>query len=427
MTVKCPGWDYVRKLGDGGYSEGVYEIFNQAEDLSGAMKVSERNENLKAELEILTKLNNGFPHDNGFPRVIKYGSLSDTKDYLILSLHGSTMEDLKVLKFDETCKFSENFTSVYSDKDYFDMILTMGQQVIKSLQKLHSLGYVHGDIKPGNILNDSNKDEPRFVLIDYGISCAYLDADGMHKYKEFVPKFRGSIEFAAFECLQKFSPTRKHDMISLVYTMLYLLKGKGRLWGKQCDTADATSESAYDSLQSYINSIIKIKAFTTFDEICGGFHNLEYFYNEIMNLGYEEEPQYDLLVDMLDELKSGSTGVGRNKRAIFLNNKTFADLKINYSRNRGRMDASKDNNTACTLTRIKLFDQVDFKKYLKSHPFHFLRSKTPSHITSAKVSIPLQPEESSITCPNSLLFETNKSPSSPLPPVSQEPRIQLPY
>ncbi|CAI2377479.1 unnamed protein product [Moneuplotes crassus] len=39
MTVKCPGWDYVRKLGDGGYSEGIYEIISQDQNLSGAMKV----------------------------------------------------------------------------------------------------------------------------------------------------------------------------------------------------------------------------------------------------------------------------------------------------------------------------------------------------------------------------------------------------
>jgi serine/threonine protein kinase len=51
-----------------------------------------------------------------------------------------------------------------------NLILEMGEEIIAILKQLHSHGYVHGDIKPFNILYDLKKDgEKEFNLIDFGI------------------------------------------------------------------------------------------------------------------------------------------------------------------------------------------------------------------------------------------------------------------
>ncbi|CAI2365575.1 unnamed protein product [Moneuplotes crassus] len=416
----CPDWNIVRKIGDGGYSEGVFEVENPSQNLRAAMKISDRTQNLKMEFEVLSKLNKYFPDDRNFPQVIEYGSISEDKDYLVMTLHGTHIDELKTLKFDNTCEFSENFNSVYSDKDYFDLVMTMGQQCIKSLQKIHSLGYVHGDIKPANILNDSTEDELLFVLIDFGISLKYLDNDGMHKYKEFVPKFRGNIEFAAFECLQKFSPTRKHDMVSLVYTMLYLLKGGERLWGKERSTIDETSETVYNSLQDYIDSIIKLKAFTKFEEICGDFSSLEKFYNEIINLEYEEEPQYALMIDMLEELKSGQRMLKKEEQPQMLKiNKTLKNLHLHPSRNRDGIDAAKDRKMHCTLLHIKLGSYSQFHKYEKSRPFHYLEL---SQLMPVAI-----PDESLEECSDEVFITCNSGYDSDEESIEDEPVAQIPF
>lgn len=90
----------------------------------------------------------------------------------------------------------------------------MGIQVINLLEKLHSLGYIHGDIKPQNILFSSNthvdyarnlpNSKPKFTLIDFGISDKYVNNQGVHLSKEKMKSFKGNIEFAAVECLQKY-------------------------------------------------------------------------------------------------------------------------------------------------------------------------------------------------------------------------------
>lgn len=68
----------------------------------------------------------------------------------------------------------------------------IGTQLIKALRELHSLGYVHLDIKPDNILlglNDRNAN-----LIDFGCARRSEAADGrLHHKKNLRTMFNGNI------------------------------------------------------------------------------------------------------------------------------------------------------------------------------------------------------------------------------------------
>jgi serine/threonine protein kinase len=46
------------------------------------------------------------------------------------------------------------------------------------LENLHSLGFVHCDIKPDNILENYEGNKKILYLIDFGISHEYLAKDG---------------------------------------------------------------------------------------------------------------------------------------------------------------------------------------------------------------------------------------------------------
>ena len=86
-----------------------------------------------------------------------------------------------------------------------NLILTMGQQVIRILRRIHRNGFVHCDIKPFNILYDKSQPEDKqFTLIDFGISRRYVDSQGKHICKQKLLDFCGSVEFVATECLQKY-------------------------------------------------------------------------------------------------------------------------------------------------------------------------------------------------------------------------------
>lgn len=62
-------------------------------------------------------------------------------------------------------------TSSITEKE----VLGYGIEITKQLEKLHSAGYVHCDIKPDNIM--CSKDG-RATLIDFGLSHKFINAKG---------------------------------------------------------------------------------------------------------------------------------------------------------------------------------------------------------------------------------------------------------
>ena len=79
--------------------------------------------------------------------------------------------------------------------------------VFDALELLHSVGCTHNDIKPANIMIDSNYNA---ALIDLGYTTSFLD-----KQKEFIPakvlqRFRGNILFSSKNQM-KFKSTSPRD------------------------------------------------------------------------------------------------------------------------------------------------------------------------------------------------------------------------
>ena len=131
--------------------------------------------------------------------MIEQGSVNSKLEYLVTSLHGQNAEIIKSMETSERIHIA----------------LSLGKQMIRVLKVLHKLGYVHGDIKPHNILFDDNNfglqtweasdSSYKFVLIDFGIAQKYVNDEGSVLPKTKLKSFRGNLEFAAEEWLQKYS------------------------------------------------------------------------------------------------------------------------------------------------------------------------------------------------------------------------------
>lgn len=52
-------------------------------------------------------------------------------------------------------------------------------QLLSSVEALHELGYIHGDIKPENICLAEGK-ELQVFLIDFGLATPYIDSQNEH-------------------------------------------------------------------------------------------------------------------------------------------------------------------------------------------------------------------------------------------------------
>lgn len=152
---------YVRTLGQGGsgtvkcYTDKISNVNYAIKEIPviNSTNISE----LKDEVEVLKTLSS--------PYTVKYydsflAYIDDMIKFIIITEHieGVSLQRHidNIIKADITIKY--------------ETLLKFGYWLFDALDYIHKRGYVHRDIKPGNIMVDINNN--RFVLIDFGLSCS---------------------------------------------------------------------------------------------------------------------------------------------------------------------------------------------------------------------------------------------------------------
>ncbi|KDD74578.1 hypothetical protein H632_c1211p0, partial [Helicosporidium sp. ATCC 50920] len=111
-----------------------------------------------------------------------------------------------------------------------EMVATVAVEAISILQRLHARGFVHGDIKPENFLLGvpGTPDEKRLFLVDLGLATRWRDAVcGAHvEYDQRPDVFRGTVRYASVHAHLGRTASRRDDLESLAYTLLFLLRGR---------------------------------------------------------------------------------------------------------------------------------------------------------------------------------------------------------
>ena len=97
-------------------------------------------------------------------------------------------------------------------------------EMLDTLEILHETGRTYNDLKLNNIMIDKNPDGIRMTLIDYGFAESYRNKAGEHVAPETsVETFQGNLLFASGNQMDFFKTSRRDDLISLSYIMLFLL------------------------------------------------------------------------------------------------------------------------------------------------------------------------------------------------------------
>jgi serine/threonine protein kinase len=140
------------------------------------------------------------------------------------------------LKINNDCKFLVLEYAKYGDLNYFMKILLkrrvlsetalnyFGKQILEGIEYIHRCKIVHMDIKPGNILIDSNLDAK---ITDFSVSCSYLE---FHPEDTVKFPFAGTGKYIAPEILSKshlkIKEAEKIDIYSFGVTLYYLFYGE---------------------------------------------------------------------------------------------------------------------------------------------------------------------------------------------------------
>lgn len=99
------------------------------------------------------------------------------------------------------------------------------------LKQLHEAGFVHRDVKPGNIMTAANRgrDSRFLVLIDFGMARSFVvtGEDGKKRLRPMRRRIplRGTIRYCSMNVHDRVEQSRGDDLIALIYTIVAVTLG----------------------------------------------------------------------------------------------------------------------------------------------------------------------------------------------------------
>ncbi|KAG5000753.1 hypothetical protein AAZX31_08G199200 [Glycine max] len=207
-----------------------------------------------------------------------------------------------------------------------EMVACIAIEAISILEKMHSRGYVHGDVKPENFLLGApgTPDEKKLFLVDLGLATKWRDSTtGSHvEYDQRPDVFRGTVRYASVHAHLGRTASRRDDLESLAYTLIFLLRGRLPWQGFQGEN------------KGFL--VCKKKMGTSPETLCC-FSPLPFkqFVEHVVNLKFDEEPNYAKYISLFD----GVVGPNPDIRPI---NTEGAQKLIGHKRGRLVMEEEDD-------------------------------------------------------------------------------------
>ena len=205
------------QIGKGGFGK-VLEGKDLQTDRKIAIKIESAklsNPRLLYEYKIYERLKN----TNGFPKAHNYASCRD-ENKLVLDLLGKSLETC----FQDT---QQKFT--------LEDVSFIAIQAINRIQAFHKAGFIHRDIKPDNIVFGRDKEANKLYMIDFGLAKKYM----LNYYKVGFPAGKyhhinfeegksliGTPRYCSINAASGKEQSRRDDLESLGYVLVYFLKGK---------------------------------------------------------------------------------------------------------------------------------------------------------------------------------------------------------
>lgn len=256
----------VNKIGSGSFGE-VYLGIDSLTNNRVAIKlepITTSDPRLRKEYEIYLCLRN----TNGVPSIHWFG-MDDNHRILVMDFVGPSLED--IMERDSTRFGVLN-------------VMKIGLKCVELIERVHKCGVVHRDIKPENFLvNRVNK----IYIVDFGLSSKYKNEDtGDHlKFRE-NKKLIGTPRYASINNHKGCEQSRRDDMESIGYMLVYILKGRLPWQGLK---KESKSSNKYQH-------ILDKKMSTPISELCQGApEELRIYLEYVRGLKFHDTPNYHYL------------------------------------------------------------------------------------------------------------------------------------
>lgn len=198
---------------------------------------------------------------------------------MVMDLLGKSLEDLF------------NFCS---RKFSLKTVLVVAYELVCRIETIHNKGkLVHRDIKPENFLMGRGRDRHTVYVIDFGLSKQYCNLrTGRHIQPRTGYSLTGTARYASIHAHEGTELSRRDDLISIGYVLVYFLKGSLPWQGLHGQTSEEKYRLIYEK-----------KRETPLTELCEGMPDAFLKYLEsVCALEFDQAPDYGYLKSLFKQL-----------------------------------------------------------------------------------------------------------------------------
>lgn len=264
-----------RKIGSGSFGD-IYLGTNMTSGEEVAIKlesVKTKHPQLLYESKIYRILHGGL----GIPNVRWYGIEGDY-NVMVLDLLGPSLEDL---------------FNYCGRRFQLKTVLMLADQLLGRLEYVHTKSFIHRDVKPDNFLIGLGKRQSVIHIIDFGLAKKYRDPRSHQHipYRE-NKNLTGTARYASINTHIGIEQSRRDDLESLGYVLMYFIRGSLPWQGLKANTKKQKYERIMDRKMS-----------TSTEQLCKGYATeFRSYFEYCRSLRFEDRPDYAYLKRLFKEL-----------------------------------------------------------------------------------------------------------------------------
>ena len=194
---------------------------------------------------------------------------------------------------------SDDGSNIYNIdyKYYLKDVLKYMISIVETIEKIHEKGVIHRDIKPENFMisqsriqddqtdatNETNKVIKKVNVIDFGLSRIYIK-DDVHIPNKPNASIVGTMRYISTHIHEGNVYSRRDDIISILYVVIYLLKGKLPWCGLKVEQGDKRTKAEI---------VYETKKRTPISNLCDGLPAIfERMLTYAYKISFDEKPDY---------------------------------------------------------------------------------------------------------------------------------------
>ena len=205
---------------------------------------------------------------------MKWFEIDQTNSYIVTDLLGMNLTSYKK-------------NVLFSHSNLIKNSGLLGIQMVQRIKSLHDKELIHRDIKPDNFLFGINEKSEILYLIDLGFCKRYILDNNKHMSNKNTQNLIGSPTFVSLNVHRLCQPSRRDDIESVLYVLLFLI-----------------NKLKWDYLlvkdKYNIDKIVQLKEIIIYDiDIPTNIRELLYYCRK---LEFDECPNYKYIIDKINNL-----------------------------------------------------------------------------------------------------------------------------